>query len=72
VSLGSGMGSTCSSGVAEEVARRAEAEAADVQGALTAQATRTDRIKKALSPKLLFTRTRPTTSAEPDREPVGV
>jgi transglutaminase-like putative cysteine protease len=58
-------------GVPEEVARRAEAEAANVARDLTAQATKRDRIKKALNPKLLVTREKPPT-VEPERERVAV
>jgi HPt (histidine-containing phosphotransfer) domain-containing protein len=52
-------------GVAEEVARRAEKEAAGVAIELRAQATRRERLKKALDPRLLFTRRRPQPDASP-------
>lgn len=47
-------------GVAEEVAARAEAEASGVATELRAQATRTERLRKTLDPRLLL---------KPDRRP---
>jgi hypothetical protein len=46
-------------GVAPEVAARAEAEASGVATELNAQATRRERVKKALDPRLLFKARRP-------------
>jgi transglutaminase-like putative cysteine protease len=54
-------------GVAEEVARRAEAEAAGVATELKAQATRTERLKKLLDPRLLFRTSRPVPSDATER-----
>jgi hypothetical protein len=62
----------CAGGVPADVAARAEAEAADVAGALAAQASQADRIRRALSPTLLLTRAKPASGAERERERVGV
>jgi transglutaminase-like putative cysteine protease len=51
-------------GVAEEVATRAEKEAAGVATELKAQATRRERIKKAMDPRLLFDRGRTKRTAD--------
>ncbi|MDQ4091815.1 MAG: hypothetical protein M3163_16190, partial [Actinomycetota bacterium] len=61
----------CAGGVPADVAARAEAEAADVAGALAAQATNKERLQRAMDPRLLFTRKhQPVAGSE--RQPVGV
>ena len=62
----------CAGGVPADVAARAAAEAADVAGALAAQASRPDRIRRALSPTLLLARAKPAGPAKREHEPVGV
>lgn len=58
-------------GVAGEVAARAEAEAANVARDLANQATKRERVRQALNPKLLFAG-KPIGAAAPERESVSV
>jgi len=55
-------------GVAEEVARRAEQEAAGVGAELKAQASRKERVKKFLDPRVLFRGNRAATEQLPPAE----
>jgi hypothetical protein len=57
-------------GVATEVAARADVEGADIAAALRAQATRRDRLRAALDPRLLFAG-RPVRAASSPGDGVG-